>query len=226
MKKIWISGGCILAVALIATVGLLNVNKSVYNENPDLSQKIVASKSFFPDQVQVETVDDLLKSTELIIIGEVISDGEEEAFNIYGSGEAAEELANAALKNGNNPYMPSTISKVRVLETIYGDMPENSEIEFFELGSPNILDFQTKVQKGEKLIMLLRPSDTEGMYYASNVEHSMFYLDGEDEITSMSDELICARYDGLSKEILIQDLQEGMEDKKELNSLQSTEELQ
>ena len=55
--------------------------------------------------------------------------------------------------------------------------------------------------------MILRKSDIENMYYANDVENSMFYLNKNDVITSMSDELVCARYDGLSQNLLINDLQ-------------------
>lgn len=212
MKKLFTSIGCVIAATILATGCSLSTIGNTYNENPDLSRKVVGSKSAFAlsEMEPIKTIDDLVDDPEIeIVVGEVISDGEKQQFNMYGDEEAAQQ----ELEMGRNPYMPCTITKVRVEESIYGDFSENSEFELFQLGVPDDDGGQTKVKNGERLVMLLRPSGIEGRYYSCNVEHTMFYLDENDMITSMSDELICARYDGTSKNFLVKDLLDALDNK-------------
>ena len=219
MKKIWITIGCIIAAGLIAAGGLLVYvtgqarEKDAYNEAPDLSQKVVGSKGGFgdfADYPSLDTEDDLVRVAEVIIVGEVIGDGEASKFNMYGD----ETFAKQMLEMGRDPYMNCTLTRIRVEETIYGDLAAGSEFDLFQLGIPDSDAGQTKVQKGERLVMLLRGDmDKDGTYYSANVEHTMFYLDDNDTVTSMSDELVCARYDGTSKAFLIRDLLDAMERK-------------
>ena len=216
MKKIWITMGCVLTVIVFITSGLLlcltgcAAEKSTESETSKPHQEPSVTNSF-ADRILPDSADDLLEFTEWIIVGEFVGETEERKFNMYGIGEAAEELAAAALANGNDPYMTARVSKIRVEETICGNLLEDSKIELFEIGIPGM----TNVQKGQQLILLLRHSDTEGTYYAANGEESIFYLNEDDTITPMSDEPNYCQYAGVSKDALITALQNGMITKSE-----------
>ena len=195
MKKI------ILLFALIFAFIISGCSKNIYNNNPDLASKVVGSKSYAADKLPVNSIDDLLKDANLIIVGEVISYGQRETFNIYGSREDAAAL----IKSGINPYIPSTLIKVKVIKVIEGKI-DTDEITLFELGHPDKDDWQTKVKLGETLVMILKKFEGKDTYCATNAEDSMFYLDENDKLLSMSDEKICARYDGIKLSVLTNDI--------------------
>ncbi len=222
-KKLLAAAGCIVLMAGVITGSLLFLNRdtSRYNENPDLSQKIVGSKVFnnSGDSLPNETIEDIFDFTEYIIVGEVVSDGVADQFNMFGDNE----VSKADLEAGIDPYIPCTITKIRVEESILGDIPEGSEISFFQLGVPESDGGQTKVKKGERLVMGLQGPNEAGQYLSGDVENTIFYLDENNKVTSMSDELLCARYDGTSKDFLVKDLLVAMEN---IEKMKSTEGVQ
>ena len=93
------------------------------------------------------------------------------------------------------------------------------------MGKPDVPDLQTKVKKSQKLVMILRNSDKEGVYYANKAERSIFYVDENDNLTSMSDEIICARYDGISIRVLENDLMKTEYIQNEMAYEKNTEEI-
>ncbi|MBE7056372.1 MAG: hypothetical protein E7388_02890 [Ruminococcaceae bacterium] len=198
---------CFVTLLIIAScvivVKFATPSKSVYNTNPDLSSKIVGSNNYAFDRLPANTVDDLVDGSDLIIIGEVIDDGIEGTFNIFGDEKKAQAFKE---KYGENPYWPTTTVRIKVHKIIAGEIGEKDEIQYLQLGKPNIPDLQTKVKKSQKLVMILRNSDKEGIYYANKAERSIFYIDEENNLTSMADDMICARYDGISIKILEKDL--------------------
>jgi hypothetical protein len=180
-----------------------------YDLNPDLSQKVIGSsnRSEMADRIPWEdTEEQLVRYTEVAVVGEVIADDTESTFNMYGTGPEAEEAARQTREEwGVNAYGPCTIATVRVEQVLWGDIGDETEIRLFQLGSPHVSDTQTKVEKGERVLLLLLLRE-DGLYKAPYLEDSVFYLDGDDKITSMGDKKICARYDGRSLDLLARDV--------------------
>lgn len=186
-----------------------------YNENPDLSSKVVGSALTSPSAVRelLTTVDDLIKNADLIIIGKVLDNGVPGEYNTFGSLD--KDTEDLFKERGVSTKSSCTYTQIKVMEVIGGRKPETDEIVLFQLGKPGVDDIQAKVKKDEVLLMILREStETKNLYYAHNLEDSLFYIDDNDKVLSMSHTLICARYDGLAKDILIRDLKQSSEFKK------------
>lgn len=88
-----------------------------------------------------------------------------------------------------------------------GDIHEGSTIAFFQSGKPGVADVQTKLAANDRVVLILRNSDTDHVYFAKDGENSVFYINDKNQILSQSDQMICARYDGLPFDILVNDLQ-------------------
>ena len=216
---------CSISLALIISctvIVYLKKPKSIYNQNPDLSTKIIGSNNYVQDRIPADTVDDLVEGSDLIIIGEVLDTGVEGTFNIFGDDKKAQAFKE---KYGTDPYWPTTTVRIKVHKTIAGKIGDVNEIQYLQLGKPDVPDLQTKVKKSQKLVMILRNSDKEGVYYANKAERSIFYVDENDNLTSMSDEIICARYDGISIRVLENDLMKTEYIQNEMAYEKNTEEI-
>lgn len=206
MKKVLFVGIPFIVIALVAAITMLyfNANKVAYNEHPDLSIKTVGSIKTSPliDRIPIETIDQLTKGVQLIVIGTVLDDGTESSFNMFGNDEAAK----AAKSKGINSGAACTLSKIKIEEVIVGEKPQSDTITLFQHGKPGVTDAQAKVKKSEKVLLMLTKFEEPDTYLATSLEDSEFYVDEKNTLRSMSDIKVCARYDGLAVDVLVNDL--------------------
>ncbi len=185
-----------IAVIMAVTGCQRDSGEVKYNDDPDLSGKIVASGKSSP-----ESLEQMLDRVDVIVTVSISDDG---------------KIADV----DEDPYKltcfltPPTLTEAEIEESIYGDLNKGDKISLIQCGLPGENDYQTKVKKGERLVLLLERREN-GVYVSPFYEHGMFYLDEKDKITSMSDAPICARYDGLHKNVLKNDLLEAMPEKQE-----------
>lgn len=192
---------CVIVLLLCSLFVFLRP-QSEYNTNPNLSSKIVGSHNLQMDHKVRTSMNDYYESADLVIIGTVLDNGVDYKFN----NSANDEMAKAMLAKGEDPYMDCTLSQVKIDQIIAGKKPDTDTIKLFQLGKPQVPDMQTKVKKSDKLYMILSQFETPGEYKAVLLESSLFYLDKNNKLTSMSDDQLCARYDGLPLQKLIDDM--------------------
>ena len=196
MKRI-IAYFCCVAV-LFSLFGC--AKESRYNEAPDLSKKVVGSDNLMTTKVPLKSVSDMAKLSDVIVTGTVVSDSEVIQFNSSGN----EEYAAAAAQKGINVYLPATIATVKITKIIDGS-PADETIQVFQLGEPHKADMQTKLENGDSVLLILSEFDN-GYYQAVDLENSIFYVDDNNRLTSMGNEMMCARYDNRPVSLLLEDL--------------------
>ena len=196
MKRI-IACFCCVAV-LFSLFGC--AKESRYNEAPDLSKKVVGSDNLMTTKVPLNSVSDMAKLSDVIVTGTVVSDSEVIQFNSSGN----EEYAAAAAQKGINVYLPATIATVKITKIIDGS-PADETIQVFQLGEPHKADMQTKLENGDSVLLILSEFDN-GYYQAVDLENSIFYVDDNNRLTSMGNEMMCARYDNRPVSLLLEDL--------------------
>lgn len=192
-----LSGIAALALAVCLFL-LLAPKKDVYNKNPDLSGKVSTLST--ADRLLPVTTNDLVNNSELIMIGTVQDDGVASQYNIVGSQEIAEKMA----EKGLNAWMPCTLTKISVDRVVTGKKPSGDTITLFQLGEPG---GQAQVKSGDKVLLILTQDDeTPGTYVAKDLENSVFYIDKNNQVRSMSDQMACAKYDDRPLSLLEKDI--------------------
>ena len=167
--------------------------ESRYNLNPDLSEKVMASKNTPMEHVINRTLSGVLGASTCVIIGKV-------DFSIVTPTEV-----NPLICYAFTPY--HTIASLKVLKTIAGTPPSDNTIQYGQIGSPED-PWQTQVKSGEVCVFILTYLEDMGWYKATALEESIFYVDENNKLTSMSDQPFAAKYDGIDLSILIDDIQE------------------
>lgn len=219
MKKKIIITVLMLVLLLVAIVPSVYESTKIvnYNMTPDLSAKVVGSKNMSVDRDDPKTTDDLVFLSQLIIIGTVLDDGKLSSYNVIGNDAIAQEIES----RGISTTAACTLSQVRIDRVIAGEKPKSDTITLFQLGKPGVADIQTKVKKSEKLLLILRKTGEEDQpqYDCMDWENSVFYIEKGNKLLSMSDQMACAKYDGLPLDKLIDDLKTSFSNKPKAGSL-------
>jgi hypothetical protein len=198
MKKIIL----FVSFILLLIASLIACSATRYNANPDLSKKVVGSKSEMLDPVIPQSFEDVVAYASDVIIGTVIDNGALGAFSISGIKEIDQAYADATGLSS----IACTLTSIKVEKVIMGDIDADSTITYFQVGKPGSDDCQTKVKMGEYILIMLRPSDTKNVYFAGNGEESVFYINESNKLTSQADLLLCARYDGTPLDTILEDI--------------------
>ena len=188
-----VTGLCLVLAIALAVVfwGNKPNNENRYNPNPDVSSKVVGSNNGFMTRIMPVILDDVLFNATCVIIGEVVDDG----------------ILESSLQE-NSGGISHTIAKIRVIDTISGIAPSRDIISYRQIGRPGSDMLQTKVKKGEACVFVLQYFHDLDQYLATSFEESVFYLDENNMLVSMSDQLFCAKYDGINILTLSEDVQE------------------
>ena len=170
--------------------------------NPDISQKTIGSNNGPISRFLPGKFDDVLAQATTVIVGEVIEDDILYTFDLLGDNVKPDVDKPLTIKGAGK----GTIARVHVLKTIAGIEPSQDIIQYYQLGAPETNTLQTKVEKGRKYILILKYYPETDRYGATAFEESVFLMDSSDKLISMSNLPFCARYDGIDKKILIEDV--------------------
>jgi len=212
MKKVVISVlFIVLLTSAFACLAMLNRDsndnnypREAYNMNPDTSKKVVGSKIL--NQVMdipiFKKLDEYLNYTDLIIIGKVITPGTTKMID-FPFQEGTEVIDK---KTGKPMQMSTSESQIEVERIIYGKNP-GKIITLSQLGPAGSDNGETKVRNGDRMLFLLRQGrQNKNLYYSAAAEDTMFIIDEDDRLTSLSDNITVAKYDGLKLSTLEADL--------------------
>ncbi|MCL2679282.1 MAG: hypothetical protein FWF18_03220 [Dehalococcoidia bacterium] len=203
MKNKKVVASCVLSVCLIAMLATTAVSchgnndagESRYNLNPDVSGKVIASNSAPINRLVPQILLDTLSFATCVIIGEVVDDG-------------VVTTTEMLSLTGFSYEMYYTTANIKVLDTIAGEPPSGDIIRYRQGGSPEA-PWHTQVKKGETGVFILFYREQIDQYMAAAFEESVWYVDGKNKLTSMSDQPFAAKYDGIDLGILIEDVKEA-----------------
>lgn len=203
----------VLISALIFTVGgiqILNKRKTVqYNTNPDVSSKVVGSEKFEAFRIPSSSMEELLDSADLIILGDILTNGNNKEKTINASSEQDTKFMAQFSKL---PTYGVVQADVKVNEVIYGDTQlEGKTIKFSQLGEAGNDDYQTKAKKGNQMLLILRKAEEENTYASVDFEDGMFLVDKNEnnKLLSLSKNILVAKYDGLDLKVLKDDIKKA-----------------
>jgi hypothetical protein len=171
--------------------------REAYNMNPDTSQKIIGSKSISPvfDRIIPKNLEECVQFADLIVIAKVVSPGTTKMVEF--PFQKGSEMID---KSTGQPVKYSVCSsQLQIERVIYGKDP-GEIITLSQLGPSDSNNGETKVKNGDKMLFILRKVDsTTNKNVYSNVfaEDSMFLIDENNKLTSLSDNLTVAKYGGL-----------------------------
>ncbi len=165
-----------------------------YNINPDLSEKKDAY--YMQDAEPILFTEDYLWHSDAVIVGTVIS-GYKPISNPYEEGTELSEATKEKGINANNKVGNSII----LVEQVLGGALEEDTIELMQRTD------DPKIRVGDRVVIpVMKWRD---IYRTINSTVGIFYLDDKDRLTSMSSNMTCARYDGLSLRRYAADLKDN-----------------
>jgi hypothetical protein len=199
-----------ISLFTLAVIGIfIYQNQTVpYNLNPD-TNKVIGSQHLrdFSYTLPINSIDDPVGYADLIIIGEVVSDGvvtKEEFPKVEGDDKGETVLSNL-------PPVTVTKTPIKIDKIIYGKA-DSEIITLIQLGDQNW--GVTKVKKNSKMLLILHKGNNQ--YGSVCWEDSMFKIDDNGKVMSLSNEISIAKYDGTNIALLEKDIIKGLKNKNKL----------
>lgn len=209
----------LIALAIITTVTCIGIGlnrdsvseKSVYNMNPDVSSKVIGSEMIRNSAwlIPIKSIEDLVSYADLIVIGEVISDGvtkTEEWPKVEGDPQGQLDISNRS---------PMSVShtKVKISKTLYGKANSDT-ITLLQLGKSGDDRGETKVKKNKKMLLVLKDSkDGRNIYSSVCYEDGLFEINNDNKVKAFSKELVMAKYDDTDIDLLEKDIIKALKNK-------------
>lgn len=200
-----------LAMIFMATAVIaLNNNAISYNTNPNVNDKVIGSELFSASRIAPESLDDVLKHADLVVIGTVVSESKllKKSYLTSELQDLGDKVKDLSKQEKELTFNVSQV-EIKVHEVIHGNI-DTKTILFNQLGSPESDDFQTKVKNGEKILFVLKMSD-DGTYASVDFEEGLFKILDNDTTMSMSKNLNIAKYDDIHQDILVKDIKNYFE---------------
>lgn len=145
----------------------------------------------------------MAKYSDLVIVGEVVSNGVVEHKTIDRSESEIEKDNRLGIKPLGYDV---TRTKIKVKEVISGRC-KNDEIIISQLGMLNNDDGETKVKKGKTMILLLNKHPNEEILYSSvNLNDGIYEVKDSGKIGVLSDEEDFKKYEDMGKEGFIKEV--------------------
>lgn len=179
---------CIAIICLSLSIFSINNLRSNSQKPP----KTIGSESVV-DRLPLDSVDTLVELSDLIVVGEVISDPQTKTIKV------------APNDPNVNSYYKTANAQFKIDETLYGD-PNIKEITFSQLGEAGNDYGETKVKKGEKYLLFVRKVKNDTYYVAIGGEYGIFKIDDQGKLLSLSNQAAVAKYDDKALNSLKEDL--------------------
>lgn len=215
-KIILITSLAIFLVVAIVGITLMYNNtgneKISYNMNPDNSKKIIGSAEVRKKMslLPITSIDDLVGYADLIVTGEVISEGVTGKAGwpkVEGDTQGKTDLSNL-------PPVDVTYTKIKINKTLYGKA-DSDIITLLQLGKAGDDKGETKVKNKKKMLFVLRKANEgEDIYSSVCYEDGLFEISDDDKVLSLSNEITESKYDGTHIDLLIKDVIKGLKNKK------------
>jgi len=130
---------------------------------------------YLSSSIGIGSLDDLMQFADLIVEGEVISDGE----LVYDpppqvEGASRGDFPDLDLTDG----VATTHTKFKVTNTYYGET-SSEIITILQFGLPDTDFGEIKIQKGQKLICMLRNSSYKNIYASVSWENGFYDISDE-----------------------------------------------
>lgn len=185
----------VLICACLLPIGIKGTN--TYSNNRNNQEKAVGSKMGFSvfSRIPAESIEELLKDANLVVEGTVITEGNPESRNLAFPNKVLEDKF--INRYGEDKVFKYDLSsyEIEVEKTLFGKC--NSEtIILNQFGSPDSDIGETKVKKGEKVLLILKEdNEKENSYFSVDLEDGLFKVLSDNKVVSLSDNKAVARYD-------------------------------
>ncbi len=197
---------CLLMLSSVSLTLFKFDSETLYNSNPNVASKVVGSENLSGYIVPLQSVDDLVSKSDLIVIGEIMSD----AVTIkrpYEPSDEAKSKLNTLYPEAQNKFNFNVAQvTVQIKEVLYGDT-SLSEIKFNQLGNAGNDSLQTKVKKNERVVLALKKvTGTDDTYASICFEECVFDIKPNNKLLSFSKNMAFAKYDDIDLNILENDI--------------------
>lgn len=181
---------------------LLNGHPLVVN-----SEKIVGSNQFEALRITPESLNDVVNNADYILVGEVMTDAiTVEKPHMSQENSPLEKKYLEKFDSQKKRIFSVAQTKVKVEEVIYGSMDIGKEITYSQLGQAGNDKYQTKVKKGERVMLILKRNPENDTYASVDFENGVFIVSKNGKVRSLSDNKVVAHYDGIDLGVLKKDL--------------------
>lgn len=191
-KKIFVIGAVILGISLSSLTAYTSLNHTDKQSNKIVGSKL-ADNTFHFNREPIDSIDELLGYADLVVIGTVKTD--------------AVTVVEKLPDNPNNTGLRElkvAYSEVEIEETLFGNSTSKT-ITFKELGEAGKNNEQTKVKKGDKVLLVLHKGEKENLYASVAFEDGVFNLKNEKQVFSLSDNPVLTKYDNKDINLLKDD---------------------
>ncbi len=207
----------LLVLSFLLYTWYLAENNDRYNTNPNLDNKIVGSHSGPFYVIPMSSLNQLVGLSDLVIIGEVATD----AVKTKRLAESGTPLDQKFIDKFDKPNTYTTADvKIKVKKVLHGSTDE-STIIYAQLGVPNSYSLQTKVHKNDNVVLFLKRDPNDGHYASVSFEEGVFLLDEHNKLLSQSVNKVLAQYDGISLDVLEEDIRTAQKHKFDKNAKRS-----
>lgn len=141
-----------------------------------------------------ETLDQFIDMSEVIFVGEVVSDGEAYSESIDYTAFGKDESLNFAL----------TKISVKIDEVLYGTI-NDEVITFVQVGAPGSDEMVKQIKKGDNVVIIGSYDEDKDYYCSVCFENAIFYIT-ENGLYTYSNKADMGKYDGTPLELLKRDI--------------------
>lgn len=177
-----------IAIVIITIVVIQNIN--------DSGEKIIGSDMIdFATKKEYSSIEKVIHDSGLIIEGEVISESKTVVHEIISGTPLDEKILSIS---GVRPTFETANTTVLVNEVIYGNY-SNETLVYVQLGNAESHKFQTKVKKGDKVLLMLgEDPDEKGEFSSVSFEKGVFIIDKSNKVISQSNHPEFSQYDRMN----------------------------
>lgn len=151
---------------------------------------------YFSNSILFMDLEFMVKNSDLIILGEVVSNGETMDIPFNRTKDEIEKDSRLGLKTETYAV---THSKIKVEKVISG-RSKGEEITISQLGTANVDSSEVKVKKGDALIFLLRKHpNTKELYSSVNLSDGLYRIKDTGKIDVISEKDAFKKYDDMEK---------------------------
>ena len=184
--------------------GNSNTEQQTYTNNKPISDNVHRDNS---DRFLVQSYGELLNFTDIIVEGEVISEGEAEQ-DSYPKVPGTPDDHELNRKD----KVEVTLTKFKVTRVLYGEL-ESDIITIGQLGPPKTNIGEIKIEKGQKLICFLRIAEfvdgreSSNFYASVDWENGFYDITDENSMRAFSNVNGLCTYDGKPSSEFIKEIE-------------------
>ncbi|GEM_PF-3224591 len=183
-------------------VYLTSTSESRYNQSPDISSKYIGSDDIhFGAKHVYQSLEEIMRASDLVVAGTVLDEGvtKTKKFPL----DSALDQKNQENQRKAPRY---SIAQTKIdIEEVWSGETNKETILFNQIGIAGDDKMQTKVKKGQQVVLFLVEND-DGTYASMGFEDGVFIVKNN-KLKSLSKNLVVAKYDEIDVHTLKEDVE-------------------